>query len=223
MVSKSTAEVKRTARAARRREQTCDEILDATRAIILRDGVDGFAIASVADELGLTKPALYYYFDSKEALILEFLLREWVEAAQEVEAAVALTENGADAVEVLMRTLFERYRNRLPLFMFCYRLAPSGDLTVKVGPGELERVRPVNDMLYKGAEKRLRADQRAGRFPKKRNARRFVFCAHTAVVGLLNMMAMVSTVGDPLIHKDDDLINEICQTYRVATNNQGAK
>ena len=84
MGRKSSAETKRSARTERRREQTRTEILSATREVILRDGVQDFAIASVAEELGLTKPALYYYFDSKEALMFEFLLAEWIDAAREV-------------------------------------------------------------------------------------------------------------------------------------------
>jgi AcrR family transcriptional regulator len=223
MAKKSAAKTKRNARTERRREQTRDEILDATRAIILRDGVDRFAISSVAEELGLTKPALYYYFDSKEALMFEFWLREWVGVAEEVQAAVEETDNGADAIETLMRTVFNRYRDELPLFMHTHRMAPMGDLSVLVGPKELERIHPINDMLYKGVETRLRADQRAGRFSKKRNARRFAFTAHTSVIGVLNMMAMVSTSADPLVHKDQDLIDELCQTYRLNTQTTGVK
>lgn len=210
-------------RAEQKRERTRSEILDATREIILRDGMTGFAVSAVAEELGLTKPAVYYYFRSKEALIQEFLLREWFEAATEVQEAVEQTDTGADAVEALMRTVFERYQEQLELFMFCYRIVPTGDLAGFVGPEELERIRPVNDMLYGGTEKRLRADQRSGRFPRRRNPRRFAFTAHTAVVGVLNMLAMVAASSDPLIHSDDDLINDICQTYRDATQARKAK
>ncbi len=223
MAKKSAAETKRSARTERRREQTRTEILDTAREIVLRDGVDGFAISAVAEEMGLTKPALYYYFDSKEALNFELLLREWIDVATEVQAAVEETESGADAIETLMRTIFNRYREQLNFFSFCFGMVPAGDLGVLVGPEELHRIRPVNDMLYKGAETRLRADQRAGRFSKKRDARRFVFTAHTAVIGVLNMMAMVSASSDPLVHKDEDLIDEICLTYRNTTERKGTK
>lgn len=203
-------------RTERKREQTRSEILKATRDIILRDGMASFAVSAVADELGLTKPAVYYYFRSKEALIQEFLLREWLDAAAAVQEAVEQTETGADAVCALIRTVFDRYRGQLELFMFCYRMLPTGDFSAAVGPDGLQRIRPVNDMFYGGAEKRLRADQKAGRFPRKRDPRRFAFTAHTAVIGVLNMMAMVAAFSDPLVHSDEDLINDICQTYRDA-------
>ncbi len=221
--SDSNAQSKRKARIERRRDQTRTEILDAASEVILRKGLGGFTLADVADELALTKPALYYYFDHKEALLLEVLLREWVESATEVQAAVDATDNGADAVEQLMRTAFDRYRNRLELFMLHYKLGPGGEFEGHVGPKELERIHPINEMLYAGAEARLRSDQRKGSFPKNRDPRRFAFTAHMAVVGLLNMKAIAASAQDPLIHTDDDLIDDLCRTFRDAALQGGKK
>jgi AcrR family transcriptional regulator len=219
----STVHTKREARNERRRDQTRAEILDTARDVVLRSGLAGFTLAAVADELGLTKPALYYYFDSKEALLFELLLREWVEAATEVQAAVEETESGADAVEALMRTVFDRYRDRLELFVLFFKMGPGGDFEGIMGPEELERIRPINDMLYGGAEARLRADQRSGGFPKKRDPRRFAFTAHMAVIGLLNMKAIAASAKDPLIHSDADLIEDLCTTFCDAALQGGAK
>ncbi|MCG6949276.1 MAG: TetR/AcrR family transcriptional regulator [Acidobacteria bacterium] len=217
------ARTKREARNERRREQTRTEILDAARDIVLRNGLSKFRLDEVAEELALTKPAIYYYFDSKEALLFELLLREWVEAATEVEEAVEETENGVDAVEQLMRTVFDRYRDRLELFVLFFKMGPGGDFEGVIGPEELERIRPINDMLYGGAEKRLRADQRSGDFPGKRDPRRFAFTAHMAVIGLLNMKAIAASADDPLIHGDDELIDDLCTTFRDATLQGGER
>lgn len=215
---------KRAERTDRRRDQTRSEILDATRAVVLRDGFAGFSLSAVADELGLTKPALYYYFGSKKALVFEVLLNEWVESATEVQAVADTAASGAEAVEQLMRTVFARYRNRLDLFTLAYQRQSAQALGNLVGPDEFARIRPVNDMLYAGAEALLRADQRAGTFPKKRHPRRFVFTAHLAVIGLLNMKAIVDASNDPLIYSDDELIDDLCQTFRdAATRGGGAR
>jgi len=219
----SVAHAKREARNERRREQTRAEILDTARDVVLGSGLAGFTLSAVADELGLTKPALYYYFDSKEGLLFELLLREWVESATEVQAAVESTETGADAVELLMRTVFNRYRDRLELFVLFFKMGPGGDFEGFIGPSELERFRPINDMLYGGAESHLRADQRTGGFPKKRDPRRFAFSAHMAVIGLLNMKAIAASAKDPLIHSDEDLIEDLCTTFRDAALLGGAK
>jgi AcrR family transcriptional regulator len=220
---KGVAKAKREARNERRREQNRAEILDTARDVVLRSGLAGFKLAEVANELDLTKPALYYYFESKEALLFELLLREWLEAAREVQAAVDTTESGVDAVEQLMRTVFDRYRNRLELFVLFFKMGPGGDFEGMVGPDELQRFRPINDMLYGGAEARLRADQKNGKFAKKRDPRRFAFTAHLAVIGLLNMKAIVAAAKDPLIHSDEDLIDDLCTTFRVAALQGGAK
>ncbi len=220
--SDAAARSKREARIERRRDQTRAEILDTARGVLLRSGLAGFALADVAEDLALTKPALYYYFDSKEALLFELLLREWLEGAAEVQAAVEETRNGADAVERLMRTVFERYRERLELFVLFHKMGPGGDFAGVIGPEGLERLRPVNDMFYGGAEARLRADQRAGDFPKDRDPRRFAFTAHTAVFGLLMMKAIAASADDPLIHSDHDLIEDLCTTFRDAALRGGA-
>lgn len=214
--NESEARTKREARNERRREQTRVEILDTARDIVLGSGLASFTLKAVADELALTKPALYYYFDSKEALLFELVLREWVEAATEVHAAVADTESGADAVESLMRTVFDRYRDRLELFVLFFKMGPGGDFDGIIGPGGLERIRPINDLFYGGAEARLRTDQVTGDFPKERDPRRFAFTAHMAVIGLLNMKAIAASADDALIHTDDDLIDDLCTTFKDA-------
>jgi len=219
----SVAQKKREARNERRRDQTRAEILETAREVVLGSGLATFTLSAVADELGLTKPALYYYFDSKEALLFELLLREWVEAATEVQAAVEETESGADAVEQLMRTVFNRYRDRLELFVLFFKMGPGGDFEGIIGPEELERIRPINDMLYGGVEARLRAEQRTGGFPKKRDPRRFAFTAHMAVIGFLNMKAIAVSAKDPLIHSDEDTIEDLCRTFRDAAHPGGAK
>jgi len=219
----SIAHTKREARNERRRDQTRAEILDTAREAVLRSGLASFTLSAVADELGLTKPALYYYFDSKEALLFELLLREWVESSTDVQAAVEETESGADAVEQLMRTVFNRYRDRLELFVLFFKMGPGGEFEGIIGPKELERIRPINDMLYGGAEARLRADQRTGSFPKKRDPRRYAFTAHMAVIGLLNMKAIAASAKDPLIHSDEDMIDDMCTTFRDAALRGGAK
>ena len=205
----------RKARTARRQRQTRGEILDAACQIVLRDGSSGFTLAAVAEELGLTNPALYYYFDSKEALLFALIVREWLACGAEVRDVVEATDDGADAVEALIRAVFDRYRDRLDLFLLVHqKMVELG--AASVTGAQLERIRPVNDMLYGGAETRLRADQGRGVFPRSREPRRFAFTAHMAVIGLLNMKAMTAAVNDPLIHTDEDLVDDLCSTFRHA-------
>jgi TetR/AcrR family transcriptional regulator len=215
MTIRRETRARRDARNERKRSQTRDEILDAASEVVLRDGFASFTLAAVARELDLTNPALYYYFRSREALLFELILREWIACGQQVQAAVEATETGADAIEALIRAVFARYSRRLDMFMLTSGKAVDIQASA-LDAGALERIRPVNDMLYGGAERRLRAEQRAGRFPRRRNPRRFVFTAHTSVMGLLTMQAITESADDPLIHSGEDLIDDLCETFRSA-------
>jgi len=48
---------------------TRTRILDAAARILVRDGSDGFPIAAVAKEAGVSKGGLFYHFESKDQLI----------------------------------------------------------------------------------------------------------------------------------------------------------
>jgi AcrR family transcriptional regulator len=221
--SQDQTATKRQARSERRRNQTRTEILDVARAQVLKNGLVEFSLATVAEELGLTKPALYYYFVSKESLMFELVLTEWFDSGQKVHDAVEATETGADAIEVLMRTSFEHYRSRLDLFRLVFMAPPAGTFGRYIGPEELSRIRPVNALYYGGAEARIRADQKKRRFSTKHDPRRFPFLAHMAVNGVLNMKAMVEYADDPLVHRDEDLIDDLCRTFRDSAQYQGPR
>ena len=92
----------RESRKERRREQVREEILDATKAVLLTSGLPGLTLAAIARELELTKAALYYYFPSKDALVFELLYRALESQAEVVQNAVQDTTSGADALEALM-------------------------------------------------------------------------------------------------------------------------
>lgn len=67
-------------RVALKRLRATEEILDVALDILSEHGVDGLTLAAVTDNLGLTRPAIYHYFGSKEELIhhlvLELIRRE---------------------------------------------------------------------------------------------------------------------------------------------------
>ena len=62
-------------RVQHKRRQARSDILDAARRVLRERGVDAVTLASVAGELGMTKPALYHYFPSKDALASSLVTR----------------------------------------------------------------------------------------------------------------------------------------------------
>ncbi|MEV6063380.1 TetR family transcriptional regulator [Nocardia asteroides] len=75
---------------------TSQRILDAASVLFSQRGYRSTSMQSIADEVGTTKAALYYHFDSKEAILQQLT----VPLLDELEAALAAAETGADPERV---------------------------------------------------------------------------------------------------------------------------
>jgi AcrR family transcriptional regulator len=78
---------------------TRERILDVAQELFTRQGYDKTSLRDIAERLGITKAALYYYFERKEDILLELHLRlhamgtnllDELEAAPDGPARVAL-------------------------------------------------------------------------------------------------------------------------------------
>lgn len=213
----------RAARLARRRGAARRDIQAAARAVLLRDGIPGFTLQAVALEAGVTKQGLLYHFASKEELVFEILLEAWERDAAEIAAAVDAAPSGGAALEAIIRTYVERYARELDLFRLVMQQVQVYDTRALIGAAQLARIRPLNEKLYGGAERKVREQLGAKRVRRKRaestplDPRRLAFCAHLAAIGIVAMKALVEKFGDPLIHTDDELITLMGAVFRAAT------
>ena len=88
----------------RKREAKRQAILDAAVRLFAERGYAATRMADIAESLGLHKPALYYYFDSKEAVLVE-LIRTRVGAALDALRAIAASPRlSADKIAEAVRT-----------------------------------------------------------------------------------------------------------------------
>ena len=69
------------------RAETFREIKQTARRVLVDQGVDGLALRAVAREMGLTAPALYRYFDSREDLVEHVVADLYGELTDVLEAA----------------------------------------------------------------------------------------------------------------------------------------
>ena len=203
-------------RTQRRRQRVRDDILDATRDLILDVGVGGVTLAAIAGQLELTKPALYYYFKSKDDLLFELVFESMSKEIEVLAAAVDAATSGSQAIEGIIRACSAHYANNVDAFRMTYLATQVGS----IGPmpaEQLERVRPFNELVYGAAEKIIRADQEAGVVGEHVNPRRAAFLAHMGVLGVLTMEGMIAS-GDtgPLIHSHDDMIDDLVRIHTGA-------
>ncbi len=100
-------------------------IQQAARELFARRGVQQTSLRDIAEALGITKPALYYHFDSREALlvsILEPLLAD-------MDAFVEARESAGLAPRAVLSDYFDLlHRHRDTLDMLVRDLATIGQL-----------------------------------------------------------------------------------------------
>src|ERR1700712_4191518 len=73
-------------RPERVRAGTFREIKRTARRVLVDNGVDGLALRAVAREMGMTAPALYRYFTSREDLVDHVVADLYTELCDELEA-----------------------------------------------------------------------------------------------------------------------------------------
>ena len=74
-------------RRERVRAETVREILATARRLLVTQGADGLALRAIAREMGMTAPALYRYFTSREALVEQLVVDLYDELSDSMEAA----------------------------------------------------------------------------------------------------------------------------------------
>jgi AcrR family transcriptional regulator len=69
------------------RAATVTEIKDTARRILVADGPDGLSLRAIAREMGMTAPALYRYFPSREDLVIALIAELYGELGATMGAA----------------------------------------------------------------------------------------------------------------------------------------
>jgi len=110
---------------------TKNQILKTTGKLFSMRGYFGVSMQDIADELGMTKAALYYHFDSKGALA-EILLEEAVkELKQELKQAVADTVLPSSILFKLIKTFLD-FKIKHPEISLLTTLGPSSDERIPI-------------------------------------------------------------------------------------------
>jgi TetR/AcrR family transcriptional regulator len=99
-------------REARKRERHAERrrlIMQSARSLLVQQGIENFTIAQVAAVASVSKPAVYYYFDSKEDLVLALSLEVLNAERERIERAVSETESAVDALAAILRARIDFY------------------------------------------------------------------------------------------------------------------
>jgi AcrR family transcriptional regulator len=89
---------------AAHRARRLDELLTATRELLREQGPEAVSVAEVARRVGLSRPALYEYFSSRDQLLAAILDEEMPLWQAELARAVAAAGSLPEKVEAHVRT-----------------------------------------------------------------------------------------------------------------------
>lgn len=95
-------------RRQRRRRATVEEIKDTARQLIAENGAERFSMGAVARAMGMTPPALYRYFENRDALVAALVIEAYDSMGEAMENAMDGLPEGDHAERFL--ALMHAYR-----------------------------------------------------------------------------------------------------------------
>jgi AcrR family transcriptional regulator len=204
-------------RREQRRRRSREEILGAARRVLLRNGIAATTLDAVAKEVGVTKTALYYYFPSKDALFFELVFANLQSQAQAVHDAVEKSSSGGPALGAIVEESVTVFAAKIDDFRLAYlqaQVASQG--AIHFDAQQLSRIRPLNELWFAGAAKKLRDEQKVRPSRAKVEPRLMAFLAYLASIGLLTMKGMVERLDDPLVYSDEQLVEGFARVFAAA-------
>jgi AcrR family transcriptional regulator len=106
-------------------------ILDAARKVFEADGLDGASLRAIASTAGYTPAALYFHFDSKEAIYAEVLRSSLVNLGTAVSRAILRAKTPAERLRAAAMAFFRYYDDNprdldLGFYLFRGGMKPHG-------------------------------------------------------------------------------------------------
>ena len=106
-------------------------ILDAARKVFEAEGLDGASLRAIAASAGYTPAALYFHFESKEAIYAEVLRDSLASLGQAVTHATSRAKAPADRLRAAAMAFFDYYANNprdldLGFYLFRGGMKPRG-------------------------------------------------------------------------------------------------
>jgi AcrR family transcriptional regulator len=106
-------------------------ILDAAKQIFAAEGLEGASLRAIALRAGYTPAALYFHFESKEAIYAEVLKASLASLGAAVDQAVAQTRTAAQRLKAAAMSFFKFYADNprdldLGFYLFRGGMKPAG-------------------------------------------------------------------------------------------------
>jgi AcrR family transcriptional regulator len=179
------------------RRETADErkrdlILAAARKVFEQEGLDGASLRAIAAAANYTPGALYFHFDSKEAIYAEVLRRSLADLALGIAGAIARARTPAARLRAAAMAFFRHYADNprdldLGFYLFRGGMKPRG-----LGP---ERDEALNAALQAALRPIAQAARALGARPAQARLLVVDVFAHAAGLLLLTHTGRIRMFG----------------------------
>lgn len=163
-------------------------------------------IDAIAQEAGVSKPAVYYYFKNKDAVLRTMSLHDsGVECGAIIDAVQAAPE-GSAVIGAFVRAFVHHHADDLEVF----RVEYVWSQIVGLDPDDVDAtVNPNMGRVFGALQERLLVEQRAGRLREDVDTRRLSVVAWTSALGLLSTLSVCDSAQQRLLHDTEDLLDEL--------------
>ncbi len=97
------------AKASSKAEETGVRILDAALALFRQDGFDAATMRGIAEKAGVATGAAYYYYPSKDGIVMDFYQRSCMEMQPKIETALENVPRLETRLRALIRVNLEQF------------------------------------------------------------------------------------------------------------------
>ncbi|PAV13605.1 hypothetical protein ASJ81_17105 [Methanosarcina spelaei] len=119
-----------TDRQRRKKEKRRNEIIDAAERLFYARGFDKVSMDEIAQEVELSKGALYFYFKSKDSLFCVIVARKWMEFGEILKENISHGKTGLEKINILIRWYIQ----------FARENAAYNDMATTFGPQLYQRM-----------------------------------------------------------------------------------
>jgi AcrR family transcriptional regulator len=88
------------------REERQERILDAALALVIEGGVDAMTMGRLASASGLSRPAIYQYFASREEILGELLLNDMADLSNSIDESLRGAGDARNQIEAWVASTF---------------------------------------------------------------------------------------------------------------------
>lgn len=108
--------------------QLQDEILNTARRLFIVHGYHGLSMRTIAERIGVSKAALYYHFEDKQALFLAILRKSLQEMEVQLDRCVQAGSTAEERIELFVRDILQQPpENRAVIRLASQELGQLGD------------------------------------------------------------------------------------------------